>query len=90
LDLGQFLAYLRYAGFKAAGTSATERAGLSERLAERFTAAYTAAGGPAEALERLDVYEAVNLVRMAQHAWQNLKARRLEHIVTLLSERMPL
>jgi aminoglycoside phosphotransferase (APT) family kinase protein len=90
LDLGQFLAYLRYAGFKARGTSATERAGLTERLAERFTTSYTAAGGAAEALERVDVYEAVNLVRMAQHAWQNLKGSRLDHIVTVLDERLSL
>jgi aminoglycoside phosphotransferase (APT) family kinase protein len=90
LDLGQFLAYLRYAGFKARGTSPTERGGLTERLAERFTTSYTAAGGAAETLERVDVYEAVNLVRMAQHAWQNLKGRRLDHIVTVLGDRLPL
>jgi hypothetical protein len=89
LDLGQFMAYLRYAGFKSKGTSATERARLTEQLAERFTTSYTSAGGAKEAFDRLDVYETVNLVRMAQHAWQNLKGRRLKHIVTLLSERMP-
>jgi hypothetical protein len=89
LDLGQFLAYLRYAGVKASSTTAAERARVSERLAERFTTAYTAAGGPAEAVERVAVYEVVSLLRMAEHAWHNLKGRRLDHIVTALGERLP-
>ena len=88
LDLGQFLAYLRYAGIKALGDSPAERAGLSSDLATRFTNTYVAAGGSAAALERVDLYEALNLTRMAEHAWQNLKSRRLEGIVTLLAERM--
>jgi hypothetical protein len=88
LDLGQFLAYLRYAGIKARGNSRAERAGLSRDLAGRFADAYVTAGGPAAALERVDLYEAINLTRMAEHAWQNLKSRRLEGIVMLLGERM--
>lgn len=88
LDLGQFLAYLRYAGIKARGDSPAERAGLSSDLATRFTNTYVAAGGSAAALERVDLYEALNLTRMAEHAWQNLKSRRLEGIATLLAERM--
>jgi len=88
LDLGQFLAYLRYAGIKARGNSRAERAGLSRDLAARFADAYVTAGGPAAALDRVDLYEAINLTRMAEHAWQNLKSRRLEGIVTLLGERM--
>jgi len=86
LDLGQFLAYLRYAGVKARGDSTARRAGLVKELARRFTAAYVAAGGPAEALDRVAAYEAASLVRMAQHAWQNLKPRRLNDIVTVLDE----
>ena len=88
LDLGQFLAYLRYAGIKARGQSRAERAGLSSELAARFADSYVMAGGSAAALERVDLYEAINLTRMAEHAWQNLKSRRLEGIVTLLGERM--
>jgi hypothetical protein len=90
LDLGQFLAYLHYAGLKARGHSADERAGLSESLSQQFTTSYVAAGGPSEALERVGIYEAVNLIRMAEHAWQNLKADRLDNVVTLLGERLSL
>lgn len=90
LDLGQFLAYLRYAGMKAPAASAAERAGRIEFLASRFAAAYTAAGGSTQALERAAVYEAVSLIRMAEHAWLNLKGRRLHHIVGLLGELLPL
>lgn len=88
LDLGQFLAYLRYAGIKSRADSRAERAGLSSELAARFADAYVTAGGSAAALDRVDLYEAINLTRMAEHAWQNLKSRRLEGIVTLLGERM--
>jgi Phosphotransferase enzyme family len=91
LDLGHFLAYLRFAEAKARGaTSAAEQAELIERLADRFTAAYTGAGGDAAALERVAVYEALSLVRQAAHAWQNLKGARLEQVVTVLAERVPL
>jgi Ser/Thr protein kinase RdoA (MazF antagonist) len=88
LDLGQFLAYLHYAGVKARRATGTEP-GDTERLADLFRAAYTRAGGPPAALERVEVYLATNLVRMAEHAWQNLKSRRLEDILWLLSERLP-
>jgi len=47
-----------------------------------------AAGGHPQALDRVDLYEATNLVRMAEHAWQNLKSRRLDQIVALLKERL--
>jgi Ser/Thr protein kinase RdoA (MazF antagonist) len=91
MDLGHFLAYLRFAEAKARGASpAAEQAELIGRLAGRFTAAYTGAGGDAAALERVAVYEALSLVRQAAHAWQNLKGARLEHVVTVLDERVPL
>lgn len=90
LDLGQFLAYLRYAGIKARGASAIDSARLSAQLAERFTASYTAAGGPVGALNRVAVYEVTNLIRMAEHAWQNLKARRLDQILTALDAQLSL
>jgi hypothetical protein len=89
LDLGQFLAYLHYAGLKArVGSLGTERAGVTEDLARRFADSYLASGGRLEALRRVPIYEATNLIRMAEHAWQNLKSRRLEQLVTLLGERM--
>jgi hypothetical protein len=91
MDLGHFLAYLRFAEAKARGASpAAEQAELIGRLAGRFTAAYSGAGGDAAALERVAVYEALSLVRQAAHAWQNLKGARLEHVVTVLDERVPL
>jgi hypothetical protein len=89
LDLGHFLAYLRFAGVKARGISAAERAALGEDLAARFTAAYAGAGGPAEALARVPVYEAVSLLRLAVHAWQRFKGTRLGNILTVLDERLP-
>jgi hypothetical protein len=89
LDLGQFLAYLRYAGLRARGGGEAEPGSVTERLAERFLAAYVAAGGPAQALPRVGVYEAVSLIRMAQHAWQNLKGARLGNVLAVLDERLP-
>jgi hypothetical protein len=89
LDLGQFLAYLHYAGLKSRFNSAAgDRAGLGEDLAQRFAHSYVAAGGPPESLQRVGIYEATNLIRMAEHAWQNLKSRRLEQLVKLLGERL--
>lgn len=88
LDLGQFLAYLRYAGVKAAGGGGNQPAQLTDRLADLFLASYVRSGGPAVAVSRVDVYEAINLVRMAQHAWQNLKSRRLQSVVGLLRARL--
>jgi len=88
LDLGHFMAYLRFAGVKARGMSPTERAALGQDLAARFTAAYTGAGGPAEALARVPVYETVSLVRLAVHAWQRFKGNRLGNVLTVLDERL--
>lgn len=88
LDLGQFHAYLHYAGLKARPSSAVERAGLTQLLVDRFDASYVAAGGPPAALERVALYEVTNLIRMAQHAWHNLKRPRLDNVMTALDERL--
>jgi hypothetical protein len=89
LDLGHFLAYLRFAEAKARDLSPAAAPGqLVQRLADRFTSAYTGAGGDPAALERVPVYEALSLVRQAAHAWQNLKGARLRHVVTVLAERV--
>ena len=91
MDLGHFLAYLRFAGVKArGGRAAAARAELTERLAGRFTAAYTEEGGDGAALARVPVYEAISLLRLAEHAWRNLKAERLDYVVGALDERLPL
>jgi hypothetical protein len=88
LDLGHFLAYLRFAGVKAKAQdgSAAERARLVGDLAARFTAAYSAAGGPGAALARVPVYETVSLVRLALHAWQRFKGARLANVLAALDE----
>jgi len=90
LDLGHWVAYLRFAGVKARGISAAERAALAAALAARFTAAYAGAGGPVEAFARVPVYETVSLVRLAVHAWQRFKGNRLGNVLTVLDERVPL
>ncbi|MGH8894953.1 MAG: phosphotransferase [Actinomycetes bacterium] len=89
LDLGQFLAYLRYSGLKSDRVTGRESTQLTEQLAQRFVAAYVAAGGRPAAPNRVAVYETTNLVRMATHAWENLKGGRLEHIVSLLGRGLP-
>jgi hypothetical protein len=90
-DLGRFLAYLRFAETKARGGLAVmDRVELIEQLAERFTSAYTRAGGDTAALERVDAYEALSLIRQAAHSWQNLKGTRLDHVLTVLDERVPI
>jgi aminoglycoside phosphotransferase (APT) family kinase protein len=88
-DLGRFLAYLRFAETKARGVAGVERVELIERLAQRFTTAYTRAGGQEAALARVDAYEALSLIRQAAHSWQNLKGARLEQVLTVLDERVP-
>jgi hypothetical protein len=89
-DLGRFLAYLRFAETKARGLAGTQRVELIEQLAQRFTTAYTRAGGAVEALARVDAYEAISLIRQAAHSWQNLKGARLDHVLTVLDERVPI
>jgi hypothetical protein len=88
LDLGQFLAYLRVVAWKAHKTSA-----LAELLCARFLATYLArTGGRLDDAERLrarvGVYEAVSLLRMALHSWQQLKGARLENVLAVLEERV--
>jgi aminoglycoside phosphotransferase (APT) family kinase protein len=90
MDIGHFLAYLSFAEVKARGAQGGGPVALIEGLAERFTSAYTAAGGDQAALARAPVYEALSLVRQATHAWQNLKGARLAHVLTVLAERHPL
>lgn len=85
---------------KARGVSPLGTARLSARLAEHFTASYTAAGGPADALNRVVVYEVINLVRWpsthgrtwealdlftnVQHSWTKVKPARLTNAMSLL------
>jgi ABC-type multidrug transport system fused ATPase/permease subunit len=97
LDLGQFLAYLKAATHKAQKLASSEPADLGGRLGEHFLQAYVqAAGGQIADVERLrirtSVYEAVSLMRMSLHSWQQLKPSRLANAIALLEgavDRLP-
>jgi aminoglycoside phosphotransferase (APT) family kinase protein len=87
LDLGQFIAYLRFTLLKR-GTDAA----LADELAARFLDAYAAMGERARAerarLEaRVAGYEVISLLRMALHGWQKFKPDRVSVLVPLLGER---
>ena len=92
LDLGCFLAYLRFATVKAAGADAPRFAPLEDELEAVFLRAYGAAGGPsdpsdASVRDRIRVYETVSLLQLAVHAWQKVKPVRLGRILTVLDAR---
>jgi hypothetical protein len=87
MDLGHFLAYLRFAEAKARAASGAGTGALIDGLADRFTSAYTRAGGDPAALERVTLYQTLSLVRQATHAWHNLKGARLAQVITVLGER---
>ena len=90
LDLGHFLAYLDFAGRKGGGL---DRRRLTAEMREHFLATYIDERelGEADArqvLDRTAVYELVSLLRLAIHAWQKLKPRRLRLIVDALEDHM--
>jgi hypothetical protein len=93
LDLGQFCAYLRMACAKAERAAQTGPSGLGDQLSNRFGRAYIqAAGVPRPEVRRLHgrtrVYEAVRLVRICVHSWQQLKPARLSTALSVLDEDM--
>jgi hypothetical protein len=96
LDLGHFLAYLRFATVKAAGADAPRFAPLEAELEAMFLDAYRSADGPsarrADAVidDRVRVYETVSLLQRAVHAWQKLKPERLDRILAVLDARQEL
>jgi aminoglycoside phosphotransferase (APT) family kinase protein len=87
LDLGRFLAYLRLAMAKAQPPADREAA---DRLADRFLATYVdAVSGGTDAVElraRVHVYEALSLMRITVHAWQQLKPGRVRTAFPILCE----
>ncbi len=90
LDLGHFLAYLDFAGRKGGGR---DRRGLTAEMRDQFLATYVTERGLGEAdarrlLDRTAGYELVSLLRLAIHAWQKLKSRRLRFIVEALEDRL--
>lgn len=87
LDLGHFLAYLRFAVVKAAGVDHAARfAPLGAELETLFLDAYRSASGDTAAVadERIRLYENASLVRLALHAWQKMKPQRLGWLLTAL------
>src|SRR5207237_1117491 len=89
LDLGHFLAYLRFAMVKAAGADAPRFAPLEDALEAVFLDGYRSAGGVADRAveERVHAYEIVSLLRLAVHAWQKMKPQRLRNILAALDAR---
>jgi hypothetical protein len=92
LDLGQFLAYIRFVvateGRAAAPPAA---AAIAEPLCTRFLDAYVAQSPtPVDARQlraRVAVYELASLVRIALHSWYQFKPARVAHVVAVLDER---
>ncbi len=87
LDLGQFLAYMRVAAYKAGDTDGS----AGERLGEQFLSAYIAAMGPrledADRLRvRVSIYQAVSLMRIAARSWQQRKPARVRNALAVLQE----
>jgi aminoglycoside phosphotransferase (APT) family kinase protein len=86
LDVGSFLAYLRFALAKRGGAAGSEPA-------EAFLSAYAEAaahrGRDAEAItSRVAVYERLSLLRLAARACLQLKTGRLRTALSLLSQEM--
>jgi aminoglycoside phosphotransferase (APT) family kinase protein len=92
LDLGQFLAYVRIAGYRARQlANRTSDTPLVEELCERFLTTYLAAmGARVEDVERLRVrvavYQVLSLLRRALRSWQKFKGSRLENALALIEE----
>ena len=91
LDLGQFCAYLRLACAKAERTDGTGRTNLGDELSERFVRTYVQEAGLPQAKTwqlrgRIGAYEALRLVRICLHSWQQLKPTRLSVALSVLKE----
>jgi aminoglycoside phosphotransferase (APT) family kinase protein len=80
LDLGRFLAYLRFALTKRGAQS-------TENLATRFIESYGDQGGQPAPAARVDAYEICSLVRMAARSWLQLKPARLAVVCAVLESR---
>jgi aminoglycoside phosphotransferase (APT) family kinase protein len=93
LDLGQFCAYLRVAARKAERAYPSIPPGLGNELCEQFLGAYLESANARtrqgeQLRERLWMYDAISLLRMAVRSWHQLKAQRLMSVLSVLEERM--
>ena len=94
LDLGQFLAYLRFNIRKEELPEKPFPPGALDKLNTVFLDEYFAhagdwAGDKESLRTRIQLYELLSLVRLAIHSWQKLKGSRLNHVMKLLEEGMP-
>jgi hypothetical protein len=80
LDLGRFLAYMRFALAKHGGRD-------TDGMAARFIEAYSDQGGQPAPAARIDAYEICSLVRMAARSWLQLKPARLAVVCAVLDAR---
>jgi hypothetical protein len=81
LDLGRFLAYLRFA-------LAKHRSGDAAALAARFAQTYASAGGRPVTEARVEAYALASAVRMAARSWLQLKPSRLRVVCDVLGARV--
>lgn len=94
LDLGQFLAYLRFNIRKEELPGQPFPAEAVDQLSSIFLSTYFENSHPwlidEESLQaRIAVYEMLSYIRLGIHSWQKLKGTRLHHVLALLKERMP-
>jgi thiamine kinase-like enzyme len=91
LDLGQFIAYLRFAGRKAEPAIPPAPSTPFDLLEERFLTTYSAAmGNRIEDIERLrvriSIYEVVSALRRVLRSWQKMKGDRLTNAIAVLEK----
>jgi aminoglycoside phosphotransferase (APT) family kinase protein len=91
LDLGQFRAYLRTQIHKE--QTQTSAPALGEELCTHVLRAYATAAGyrPEDTPQlnaRVEIYEAISLLRMALNSKQKLKDKRLKNTMALLEARL--
>jgi hypothetical protein len=88
LDLGQFLAYLRVAVYKASRAGGVAASRIADALASAFLDGYLEAASPARRdrrRARAALHERASLIRMALHSWQQLKPARAALAVAVMN-----
>jgi hypothetical protein len=94
LDLGQFLAYLRFNIRKEERPDQPFPPAATDQLCSVFVNTYleTSQGwleDESVLRTRMIVYELLSIIRLGIHSWQKLKGSRFSHAIALLEERMP-
>ena len=94
LDLGQFLAYLRFNIRKEELPDQPFPPEAVDQLCSIFLSTYLERShawlrDETNLITRITAYEMISYIRLGVHSWQKLKGRRLQHAIALLEERMP-